>query len=87
MYVIIGNDDPLIINNNRHGYLIDKSGTSHAFDNINYVEENAEWPEGHGPFYQLIFNSKNNNIPSTMGIEISNVQFIVFDRIRGLEEI
>lgn len=85
MLIITEDNDPLIINNNRQGYMIDTHGSCHVFDNIQYFEENAEWPEAEGPFYYLTFNSEISGQPFSMGIEVSNVQFIKFDRIRGLE--
>lgn len=87
MHVILEDNDPLIIDNKRQGYIIDKSGSCHIFDNILYYEEyNPEWPDSDPPYYYLISYSEMLEQLHTMGISVSNVQFIVFDRIRGLEE-
>jgi len=86
MIIDLANDDPMILNQNRSGFLFDQKGLAHFFDNLDYAEDNAEWPEHVGPFY-LLYSNTFNSIPTMMGIEISDVQSITFSRIRGLEEI
>ena len=86
MIIDLPNDDPMILNQNRSGFLFDQKGLAHFFDNLDYAEDNAEWPEHVGPFY-LLYSHASNSISTMMGIEISDVQSITFSRIRGLEEI
>lgn len=86
MIIDLPNDDPMILDQNRSGFLFDQKGLAHFFDNLDYAEDNAEWPEHVGPFY-LLYSHTSNSIPTMMGIEISDVQSITFNRIRGLEEI
>jgi hypothetical protein len=86
MIIDLPNDDPMILNQNRSGFLFDQKGLAHFFDNLDYAEDNAEWPEHVGPFY-LLYSHPSNSISTMMGIEISDVQSITFSRIRGLEEI
>ena len=86
MIIDLSNDDPMILNQNRSGFLFDQKGLAHFFDNLDDAEDNPEWPEHVGPFY-LLYSHTSNSIPTMMGIEISDVQSITFSRIRGLEEI
>ena len=87
MIVNLPDNDPVIIDSHRSGSLIDKKGLTYFFAKLDYIpEDNPEWPENSPPFYRLHFHTSESN-RSTMGIEVSDVQSITLNRIRGLEEI
>jgi len=87
MIVNLPDNDPFIIDAHRSGSLFDKKGLTYFFSKLDYIaEDNPEWPENSPPFYRLHFHTSESN-RSTMGIEVSDVQSITFNRIRGLEEI
>lgn len=68
------------------GCIIRLNGQISHFNSIEYIEENAEWPESDGPFYYLVDDKSNRRY----GLEVSDVKAIYFyedARIRGLEEI
>lgn len=87
MIVNLPDNDPCIIDAHRPGSLLDNKGLTYFFAKLDYIaEDNPEWPENSPPFYRLHFHTSESN-RSTMGIEVSDVQSITFNRIRGLEEI
>ena len=87
MIVNLPDNDPCIIDAHRPGSLLDNKGLTYFFAKLDYIaEDNPEWPENSPPFYRLHFHTSESN-RSTMGIVVSDVQSITFNRIRGLEEI
>ena len=87
MIVNLPDNDPCIIDAHRPGSLLDNKGLTYFFAKLDYIaEDNPEWPENSPHFYRLHFHTSESN-RSTMGIEVSDVQSITFNRIRGIEEI